>query len=118
MAVDATDFFKQQETTAGEIRQQLAKEHAVRANAAQRSAAHKFRVGDPVWVLRPGPMGTHRTKTWVTPGQVVHIICENTYRIKVGTRQFRERHESQLRAGEPDVLEKPWKKCVPGLCRP
>ena len=36
----------------------------MRAKTNWRSAAHKFRVGDPVWLLRPRPMGTHRTKTW------------------------------------------------------
>ena len=49
-----------------------------------------------MWVIRPRPMGTHRTKTWFTPGEVVRRIGEDTYRIKVGHGQFRERHESQL----------------------
>ena len=48
-------------------------------------------------------MGTHRTKTWFTPGEVVRKIGEHTYRIKVGPGQFRERHESQLRPRQPDV---------------
>ena len=59
--------------------------------------------GDPVWVIRPRPMGTHRTKTWFTPGEVVRRIGEDTYRIKVGHGQFRERHESQLRVRERDL---------------
>ena len=46
-------------------------------------------------------MGTHRTKTWFTSGEVVRRIGEDTYRIKVGHGQFRERHESQLRVREP-----------------
>ena len=48
-------------------------------------------------------MGSHRTKTWFTPGEVVRRIGEDTYRIKVGHGQFRERHESQLRVREPDL---------------
>ena len=48
-------------------------------------------------------MGTHRTKTWFTPGEVVRRIGEDTYRIKVGHGQFQERHESQLRVWEPDL---------------
>ena len=56
-----------------------------------------------MWVIRPGPMGTHRTKTWFTPGEVVRRIGEDTYHIKVGQRQFRERHESQFRVREPDL---------------
>ena len=95
--MDAKDFFERQETMAWEICQQLEKEHAVQAKTAPKSAAHKFRVGDPVWVLRPRPMGTHRTKPWFTPGEMVCRIGEDTYRIKVGPGQFRERHESQLR---------------------
>ena len=71
-----------------------------------KSAAHKFKMGDPVWVLRPRPMGTHRTETWFTPGAVVRRIGEDTYCIKVGPVQFRERHESILRTLEPDVLGK------------
>ena len=82
---------------------QLEKEHAERQKSAPSSTAQKFRVGDPVWVIRPRPMGTHRTKTWFTPGEVVRRIGEDTYRIKVGHGQFRERHESQLRVREPDL---------------
>ena len=54
-------------------------------------------------MIRPRPMGTHRTKTWFTPGEVVRRIGEGTYRIKVGHGQFRERHESQLRVREPNL---------------
>ena len=56
-----------------------------------------------MWVIRPRPMGTHRTKTWFTPGEVVRRIGEDTYRIEVGHRQFREGHKSQLRVQEPDL---------------
>ena len=103
MAMEAKEFFARQEATARDIRQQLAKEHAVRQKSTPSSTAQEFRVGDPVWVIRPRPMGTHRTKTWFTPGGVVRRIGEDTYRIKVGHRQFRERHASQLRVGEPDL---------------
>ena len=65
--MDYKEFFERQETTVREIRQQLEKEHAVRAKTAPKSALHKFRVVDPVWVLSLGPMGTHRTKTWFRP---------------------------------------------------
>ena len=108
MAMDAKAVFERQETTAREICLQLKKEHAMRAKSAPKSALHEVRVGDPVWVLRPRPIGTQGTKTWFTPREVVRRIGEDTYRIKVGPRQFRKRHESQLRALEPD--------CV-GLCR-
>ena len=94
---DAQEFFKRQDTTAREIEQQLEKEHAMRAKTAPRSAAHKFRVGDPVRVLRPQPMGTHRTNTWFGPGEEVRRTGEHNYHIKVGPEQLRERHESQLR---------------------
>ena len=103
MAMDAKEFSARQEATARDIRQQLEKEHAERQKSAPNSTAQTFRVGDPVWVIRPRPMGTHRTKTWSTPGEVVRRIGEETYRIKVGHRQFRERHESQLRVREPDL---------------
>ena len=56
-----------------------------------------------MWVIRSRPMGTRRTKTWFTPGEVVRKIGEDTYRIKVGHGHFCERHESQLRVREPDL---------------
>ena len=46
-----------------DIRQQHEKEHAERQKSAPSSTAQRFRVGDPVSVIRPRPMGTHRTKT-------------------------------------------------------
>ena len=103
MAMDTKEFFARQEATARDIRQQLEREHAVRQKSAPSLTAQKFRVGDPVWVIRPRPMGTHRTRTWFGPGEVVRRIGEDTYRIKVGHGQFRERHESQLRVWEPDL---------------
>ena len=61
MAMDAKEFFARQEATARDIRQQLEKEHAERQKSAPSSTAQRFRVGDPVWVIRRRPMGTHRT---------------------------------------------------------
>ena len=95
LAMDAKEFFARREATARDIRQQLEKEHAERQKSAPSSTAQRFRVGDPVWVIRPRPMGTHRTKTWFTPGQVVCKIAEDIYRVKLG--------ESQLRVREPDL---------------
>ena len=46
--MDAKEFFKRQETTAREIREQLEKEHAVRAKTAPKSPAQSFSVGNPV----------------------------------------------------------------------
>ena len=103
MAMDAKEFCARQEATARDIRQQLEKEHAERQKSAPGSTAQRFRVGDPMWVIRPRPMGTHCTKTWFTPGGVVCRIGEDTYRIRVGHRQFRERHDSQFRVREADL---------------
>ena len=114
MAMDAKEFFARQEATAQDIRKQLEKEHAERQKSARSSTARKFRMGDPVWVIRPRPMGTHRNKTWFTPGEVVRRIGEDTYRIKVGHGQFRERHESQVPCAG---TRPPWPTCVPGLRR-
>ena len=107
MATDAKEFFARQETMAREIRQLLEKEHVVRAKTALKSTAHTFRVGDPVWVLRPLPLGTHRTKTWFTPEDVFRRIGEDTYGIQVGTGQYKRQHESQLGPPEPDICGKP-----------
>ena len=107
MAMDAKEFFARQEATAQDIRQQLEKEHAVHQKSPLSSTAQKFRVGDPVWVIRPRPMGTQHTKTLFTPRVVVGKIGDDTYRIKVGHGQFRERHESQLRVREADLRCQP-----------
>ena len=56
-----------------------------------------------MWVIRPCPMGTHRTKIWFTPGEVVRRISEDTYCIKVGHQQFWERPECQLHVRRPDL---------------
>ena len=106
MAMDAKEFCARQETTAREIHEQLENEHHVRVQTAPTSTAQKFKVGDLVWGLRPRPMRTHRTKIWFTPGEVVRRIGEDTYHVKVGPRQFTERHESQLRSREPDIQGK------------
>ena len=102
MAMDGKEFFARQEATARDIRQQLEEEHAERQKSASSSTAQKFRVRDPVCMIRPRPMGTNRTKTWFTPGEVVRRIGEDTHRIKVGHEQFQERYEIQLRVREPD----------------
>ena len=78
MAIDAKEFFARQEATARDIRQQLEKEHAERQKSALSSTAQMFRLGDPVWVIRPRPTGTHRTKTWFTAGGMVRRIGEDT----------------------------------------
>ena len=53
MAMDAKDFFAQQETTAPEICLQFKEEHAVRAKTAQKLAAHGL------WVLTAPKPGSH-----------------------------------------------------------
>ena len=70
------------------------------------STVHKFRMGDPPWVLRAQPMGAHCTKTWFTPEEVVCRIVEDMYRINVGPRQFTERQQTQLLAPDPDIRGK------------
>ena len=102
MAMDAKEFFARQEATAQDICQQLEKEHAVRQKSASSSTEQRFSDGDPVWVIRPRPMGTHRTKTWFTTGEVVRRTGEHTHSIKVGHGQFQECHERQLRVPEPN----------------
>ena len=56
--------------------------------------------------MKPWCLGTHHTKTWFTTGEVAWVTCEDTYRVKIGPGQFKERHETQLRAHEPDILGK------------
>ena len=101
MAMDAKEFFARQEATALDIRQQLMKERAVRQKSASSSTAQRFGVGDPMWVSRPSPMGTHRTKTSFTPGEVVRRIGEDTYRIKVGHGHFQGATKVNSVCGNP-----------------
>ena len=58
IAMETKEFFARQEAMARDIHQQLEKEHAVRQKSAPSSTAQNFRVPDPVWVIRPRPMGT------------------------------------------------------------
>ena len=51
-------------------------------------------------------MNTHRSKTCFTAGEVVRMIREDSYRVKVSAGQFKERHENQLRGSEPDIRGK------------
>ena len=48
-------------------------------------------------------MGTQHSKTLFTPGEVISRIGEDAYRIKMGSGQFRERHESQFSVRGPEV---------------
>ena len=101
--MDDKDFFAQQETTAQDIRQQLEKGHGVQIKTTPPSTAEKCRVDESVLLLTPCPMDTHCTKTWFTSAEVVCRTAEDTYCVNAGTRQFREWHECQLRAPEPDI---------------
>ena len=51
-------------------------------------------------------MGTYRTETWFKPREVVRKIGEGTSRLKVGSAQFRERHQSKLHARAPHIRGK------------
>ena len=73
----------------------------MRAKTTCQLTAPTFTVGDRLWVVRRGSMGTHRSKAWVTPSDVVHRLSEDTYCIKVGPGK--ERHDSQLRARQLDI---------------
>ena len=53
MPMDVKELFAQQETTAQETRQQLEREHVVRAKTASKSTAQQFRMHNPMWVLKP-----------------------------------------------------------------
>ena len=106
MATGAEEFFERQVITAREIRQHIKNELALRAKTASESTARKFRGSDPVWVLRHQPMGSHRSNTWFTPGEVVRRIGEDTYRVNVVLGQLEEQHESHLRVREHNIC---WK---------
>ena len=97
------EFFARQEQTARDIRQQLEKEHAERQKSAPSSTAQKFRVGDPVWVIRPRPMGTHRTRPGSHPARWSAGLVRTPTASRWVTDSSRERHESQLRVREPDL---------------
>ena len=107
MAMDAKEFFARNQRTEREVRAALEKEHSERAKSAPSSSVEVYKVGSPVWVERPRPLGTHRTKSWFTPGEVVRRLGQDTYRVKVGPGQYRERHgTSQLRPRDPDLRGK------------
>ena len=78
----------------------------MRAKIAQKPIAQRLRPGDPIWTQRPRPGGPRRTKTWFMRGELVPRIVEDTYCVKVGDQKFREKHESPIRAREPDIRGK------------
>ena len=51
-------------STALEIQVELEKEDSQRINTAPKYRVQVFKLGDRVWVERPHPLGTQRTKTW------------------------------------------------------
>jgi hypothetical protein len=51
-------------------------------------------------------LGTHRTKSWYTPGIVRKRMGDSTYWIQTGPAQFKTRHATQLKGREPDLQGK------------
>ena len=107
LARDAKESMEAMADTHEQVRKALEEDHEKRRKLAPRSPTSTYKNGDHVWVLRPRPMGTHRTKTWWTPGVVVKRLGEDTYRVRTGPGQFKDRHgTTQLLPRVPDLRGK------------
>ena len=73
-ARDAREAFQEAEDTVAELED----EHAKRKQHVPSGPASTFKAGCPVWVERSRPLGTHRTKTWYTPGILRKRIGDTT----------------------------------------
>ena len=80
----------------------LKKEPAKQQDKTVKSPVTCFKVGGHVWVQRPRPLGTHRTKTWYTPGKIAKRVGASTFLVQTDPCQFKTWHETQLKDRVPD----------------
>ena len=106
LAKDAVEAFKEAEDTAKLVKDALEKEHAKRQDKTPKGPVTSFKVRGHVWVERPRPLGTHRTKTWYTPGKIAKRVGPSTFLLQTGPSQFKTRHETQLKDRVPDITGK------------
>ena len=90
LAKDAVEAFKEAEDTAKLVKDAFEKEHAKRQDKAPKRPVTSFKVGGNVWVERPRPLGTHRTKTWYTPGKIAKRVGPSTFLVQTGPSQFKK----------------------------
>ena len=106
LAKDAVEAFKEAEDTAKLVKDALEKEHAKRQDKTPKRPLTSFKVGGYVWVERPRPLGTDRTKTWYTPGKIPNRVGRSIFLFQTGRSQFKVRQETQLKVRVPDITGK------------
>ena len=102
----AVEAFKEAEDIAKLVKDALAKEHAKRQDKTPKGPITSFKFGGHVWVERPRPLGTHRTRTWYTPRNIAKRVGPSTFLVQTGPSQFKTRHKTQMQDRVPHITGK------------
>jgi hypothetical protein len=66
----------------------------------------EFQVGDMVWVMKPKPIGGHKTQTyWEGPTTIISRSGQNSFTIITKEGDSRKVHAAQLKPYYDDMLE-------------
>ena len=79
LAKDAVEAFKEATDTAKLVKDAFEKEHVKWQDKTPKGPVTSFKVEGHVWVERPRPLGTHRTKTWYPRGQIAKRVGPSTF---------------------------------------
>jgi hypothetical protein len=105
---EAQDYFDQIEELDRLVADNLDSEHNMaqsRHNARIRSRP-EFKVGDLVWVMKPKPIGGHKTQTyWTGPTTILSRSGESSFTIATRNEGMRAVHIAQLKPYFDDLLE-------------
>jgi len=90
-----------------ELKETLDKLHAAQEQEDLRPIVYK--VGQKVWVLRPGQNWSKKTKSWwCGPCEVKQRLGDHTYLVQVSAGHARECHVNQMKQHHADVEGKSW----------
>jgi hypothetical protein len=105
---EAQDYFDHIEKIDKRVAANLNQGHQQTQNwhNSQIKSRPEFQVGDMVWVMKPKPIGGHKTQTyWVGPTTIISRSGQNSFTIITKEGDSREVHAAQLKPYYDDVLE-------------
>ena len=105
---EAQDYFDHIEAVDQLVAVHLNKRHqkTQERHDAKIRARPEFQVGDLVWIMKPKPIGGHKTQTyWVGPTTILSRAGQNSYTIATKEGDARDVHIAQLKPYFDDVLE-------------
>ena len=83
------------------VTEALIKENEKRRHYQENTLVAKYKVGDTVWLERPSELSEHRRATYYVPAEVQKELGEDTCTLKVGERQYGNRHHLQMKPRVP-----------------